>query len=88
MAPRSAFVTDLRLDPCQFGQSSNAVQAAGLALIQQVVVQLAVAIDFAAFVPGLPDQCGLSDIFSCALAQRGLLPSIIAAGLDVQAATH
>ncbi len=88
IAPRSAPVTDLRLDTRQPGQSGNAVQAAGLTLIQQVVVQLAVAIDLTTVVPGLPDQLCLPSIFLGPRAQWALLPSIETVGLDAQAPTH
>ena len=63
------------------GQPGNTVRTAALALIQQVVLQFAVAIDLAAVIPGLSDQLGLPAIFLGSLAP---LPSIEAAGLDAQ----
>lgn len=83
-----ALVAGLRPDACQPGQSGNAVRAAGLAVIQQVIVQLAITIDLAAVVPGLPDQRRLPGIFPSPLAQRALLPSIETAGLHGEAAAH
>jgi hypothetical protein len=51
-------------------------------------VQLTVAIDLPAVGPGLPDQPGLPGIFASPLAQRKLLPSLVAAGLHSQATAH
>jgi hypothetical protein len=51
-------------------------------------MQLTIAINFGAFILGLPYQYGVSGTLSCALAQRGLLPYILAARLDVQVTTH
>jgi len=46
-------------DACQPGQPGNPVGAAGLTIIQQVIVQLAVAIDLPAVFPGFADQITL-----------------------------
>lgn len=53
VAARPALVADLRPGTGQPSQSCNTVGAAGLAVIQKVIVQFAVAIDFADVVPGL-----------------------------------
>ena len=57
-------------------------------MIQQVIVQLAAAIDLAAAVLGAPDQLRLPSIFPSPLAQRALLPSIVATRLYSEAPTH
>lgn len=54
-------------------------------MIQQVVVQLAVAIDLATVVPGFADQMGLPGILPSPLAQRTLLPRVETAGLQGEA---
>ena len=59
---RTTFVTDLSLDPGKPCQTCDAVRAAHLSLIEQIVMKLAIAIDLAALGPGLPDQFGLADI--------------------------
>ena len=69
---RPALVADPRLDPGQAGKASHPVRAAGLTLVEQVVVQLAIAVNLAALFPGLPDQSGLPSIFLRPLAQRVL----------------
>jgi len=69
IAARTALVADLCLDTRKSGQPGNAVRAAGLAVIQQVIVQLAVAINLAAVVPGLSDQLRLPSIFQSPQAQ-------------------
>lgn len=74
---RTAFVADLRPDARQPRQAGHAVRTGRLAVIKQIIVQLAVAIDLAACVPGLPDQFGLPSIFTSPLTQRTLLPSIV-----------
>jgi len=51
-------------------------------------MQLAIAVDPAAVCPCLPQKFGLTRIFSRPLAQGGLEPSVGAAGMDAQAATH
>lgn len=74
-------IADLRLDACQVGQAGNAIATTGLALIEQIVVQLAIPIDLAAVAQGLPDQCNLS-IFLRSPAQRRFALGIETAGLD------
>lgn len=54
VAARSALVACLRLDTRQSGQPGDTVRAGCLSLIEQIIVQLALAIDLAAIVPGLP----------------------------------
>ena len=51
ISTRPAPIADLGLDPGQPGQMRNAVGTTGLALIQKVIVQLAVAINLAALLP-------------------------------------
>ena len=72
ISTRPAPIADLGLDPGQPGQMRNAVGTTGLALIQKVIVQLAVAINLAALLPGILDQPGLADVLPSPLAQ-GLL---------------
>ena len=81
-------IADLGLDPGQPGQTRNPVGTTGLALIKQVVMQLAVAIDFAALASGVLDQPGLTDVFLGPFAQWRFDPRIKAAGVDAQAPTH
>lgn len=69
-------------DPCQSGQSRHPVRTAGLALIQQVVVQFAIAIDLAAILPGL------ALIFSAPFAEGLFEPGIKPAGVDVEYPAH
>ena len=76
------------LDPGQLGETSDAVGATGLSLIEEVVMQLAIAIDPAAFLPGLAEKRGLADIFPSPFAQRVLQPGIETTGPDTQAAAH
>lgn len=57
-------------------------------MIQQIIVQLAIAIDLAAVVPSFADQIGLPGIFPSPLAQRALLPSVVATGLHGEAPAH
>jgi len=58
----TTFISDLRLDAGEPCEARNPVRAAGLALIQQVIVQLAIAVDLAAYLPGLPKQRRLAGI--------------------------
>ena len=81
-------VADLCPDARQSGQPGNAVGATGLAVIQQIIVQLAVAIDLAAVVPGPPDQLCLPSVFPSPLTQRALLPGIVATGLHRERPSH
>jgi len=55
-------ITDLGFDPCHSGQSGDPVWAAGLALVLKIVLQLAVTIDLAAFLPSLLEQSHLSRV--------------------------
>lgn len=57
-------------------------------MIQKIIVQLAIAIDLPAVLPGFADQIGLSGIFPSPLAQRALLPGIKTAGLHSEAPAH
>ncbi len=88
MAAGPALIADLRLDARPSGQSDNPVQAADFAVIQQVVVQLAVAIDLATVVLSPPQQLRLSSIFPSPPALRTLLPGIESAGLHGEAAAY
>src|SRR5690606_3872751 len=60
----------------------------GLSLIEEVVMQLAVAIDPAALLPGRSDQVSLACIFQRPLAHRVLQPGVKTAGSDTQATAH
>ena len=81
-------VAYLGLDPGQPGETSDAVGATGLSLIKEVVMQLAIALDPAAFLPGLAETCGLAHIFPGPFAQRVLQPGIETTGPDTQTAAH
>ena len=81
-------IADLGLDPSLPGQAGNTVGTAGLTLIKQVVMQLAVAIDLAALLPGILNELGLAVVFLSPLAQRVLEPGIKAAGMDGEASAH
>lgn len=63
----------------------NAIGIPGIALFEQIVVQLAIPIDPAAVAPGLPDQCTLPGIFLRSPDQRRFAPGIQTAGLNRQA---
>tara|TARA_R100001132_G_C3210635_1_gene53740 strand:- start:313 stop:534 length:222 start_codon:yes stop_codon:yes gene_type:complete len=69
-------------DPGKPGEASDAVRTTCLSLIQEVVMQLAIAIDPAAIIPSLADEVALTGIRPSALAQGGLQPSVETAGLD------
>lgn len=58
----AAPVADLRLDPRQLRQSGNAVRTNAFALFDQIVMQLAVALDLAALGPSLLQQFGLAPV--------------------------
>jgi hypothetical protein len=75
-------VADLGLDPRQLVQPCDAVWTTRLALIQQVIVQFAVAIHLAAVLPGFIDEFGLASIFPGPFAHRVLEPSVEAARMD------
>ena len=85
---RPTLVADPGHDAGQPRQACNAVRAASLALITQIVVQLAIAIHFAAVLPRSADKLGLAHIFPSPLAQRVLQPGIKAARVDAQTPTH
>jgi len=82
----AALVTDLRRNPCQLGQTGHAVQTDAFALVEKIVVELAVPVNLTTFDPGLLQQLGLADVFLGALADRRLYPRIEAARLDAQTA--
>ena len=84
----AALVADLRRDPGQLGQAEDAVLIDTLALLEKVVVKLAVPLDLAAFNPSLLQQLGLEAVFLGPLAQRRLQPRIEDARLNAQAPTH
>lgn len=75
VSARSAAIADLRPDARKPGKACNTVRAAGLTLIQKIVMQLAVAVDLAAQLPGSVDERRLASIFSGPLAERRLEPS-------------
>jgi hypothetical protein len=68
VAPGTAFVANLCGDPGQRRQARHSVLGYLLALIAQIVRQLAIAVDLAAVGPGLPDQLGLTRILLCTVA--------------------
>jgi len=70
------------------GQARNPVPSDRLALVQQIVVKLAIAIHLAPVLPCLPDQLGLARVFPGPLAQRAPQSGIEAAGMDAQTTTH
>jgi len=72
MGTRPAPIADLSFDSGQSSETRNAVGAAGLALVLQVVMQLATAIDLPALLPGILDQPGLANV-SCARLLTGCL---------------
>src|SRR5690606_29132233 len=84
----SAPIANLGLDPGQSGQARNAVGTTGFTLVYQVVMQLAVAIDLAALLPGVINHSGLANVFLGPFAQGALEPGIEAAGVDTQAPAH
>ncbi|PTM87773.1 hypothetical protein C7449_11322 [Mycoplana dimorpha] len=51
-------------------------------------MELAITLDPAAFIPGLAEKLGLTDIFPSPFAQRVLQPGIETTGPDTQAAAH
>jgi len=61
-------VADLRLNACKAGQASNAVLRYGLAHVAEIIMDLAVSIDFAAVLPSLLHQPGLTLILQRTLA--------------------
>ena len=63
VAARAAPVAHLRSDPGQRCQPRHPVRRDALALIAQIVRQLAVAVNLATVRPGLPDQLGLANVF-------------------------
>jgi len=84
----AALVADLRNNPGQLGQTSHAVQTDAFALLEKIVMKLAVPVDLAAFDPSLLQQFGLASIFLGALAERRLHPRIEAARPNAQTPTH
>lgn len=72
----AAPVADLRLDTCKLSQSGYPVRTDALALFNQIVMQLAIAIDLAALRPSLLQQLGLAPVFLRPCAQRFLQPCI------------
>ena len=88
----AAPVADLRLDTCKLSQSGYPVRTDALALFNQIVMELAIAIDLAALRPGLLQQL-VWRLSSCARAGvvcgRGrnptlrLWPTIFSGKIDV-----
>jgi putative transposase len=62
MGTRPALIADLGLDACHVGQSRNLVRTCGLALIEKIGVQLAIAIYLATVLPGSADEFGLASV--------------------------
>src|SRR3546814_13375475 len=82
------FIANLGFDPRQSGQACDPVRAAGLPLIPEVIVQLAIAIDLAAVLPGFFEQLCLSLIFPCPFAEWLFEPRIKPAGMNVNHSAH
>lgn len=57
---RAAFVADLCCDTCQVGQTCKAFPRTVFTLIKKIIVQLAIAVNFAAGRPCLLDNLGLT----------------------------
>ena len=76
------------LIPPILGETCCSNRVTRLALVQQVVVQLAIAVHLATIFPWLADQLGLADVVARPPAQRGLQPGIEAARADAQVPTH
>lgn len=84
----TAFVADLRLDPGEMRQTRNPVWVAYLALIEKIVVQLAIAVDLAAFFPCLQEQLGLSLVLVGSPTQRVLQPGVKSTRVNSQETAH
>ncbi len=84
----TAFVANLRPDPGETGQTCNPVRATHLALVEKIVVQLAITVDLAALFPCLQEQVGLSLVLAGSPAQRVLQPGAKSAGMNPQKAAH
>jgi hypothetical protein len=84
----ATFVADLGFYPGNPRQAGNPIGATCLAMIEQVVVKLAVAIDLATFLPHLSERINLPLVFARTLAQWRLEPSIEAATMDAQQAAN
>src|SRR3546814_19387828 len=77
-------IANLGFDPRQSGQACDPVRAAGLPLITEVIVQLAIAIDLAAVLPGFFEELCLSLIFPCPFAEWLFETRIKPAGMNVE----
>src|SRR5690606_22069955 len=77
-------ITGLRTQPLHPHQASHAVPATGLAQLTQVVVDLAVAVDSAAFQPGMLDQSEQALIFLLACGFRLGQPGVVTAGMYLE----
>lgn len=84
----TALVADLRLDPGKACQTRNPVRAARFALINEIVVQLSIAIDLAALFPSLKQEIGLPLVFTGPLAQWVLQPGVEPARVHMEKPTH
>ncbi len=56
--------------------------------VEQIVMKLAISVDFAALFPSRLEQIDLSLVLAGTLAQRHPKPSIKPAGMDAQQAVH
>lgn len=83
-----ALIADLSLYPGGPRKPGNPVEAASLAVVEQAVVKLAVAINLAAFLLGFPKKTDLPVVFTSPLAQVCPEPSVKAAGMNTQQAAH
>lgn len=62
IAAGAAPVADLRRDPGKLRQSGDPVRTDAFALFNQIIMQLAIAVDLAALRPGLVQQPGLTPV--------------------------
>lgn len=72
IAAEAAPVADLRLDPGKLRQSGDPVRTDAFALFNQIIMQLAIAVDLAALRPGLVQQLDLAPALLRPCAQRCL----------------
>lgn len=63
IAAGAAHVADLRLDPRKLHQSGDPVRTDAFALVNQVIMQLAIAIDLTALGPSFVQQFSLTPVF-------------------------
>src|SRR5690606_12426982 len=84
----AAAIADLRPQAFTAHQPGDPVLAAALAQIAQVPRDLAVAVDAAAFQPGLFDQAQHAPVLLGPRRQRRTAPCVVPAGVQPQDAAH